>query len=198
MIQNHIILAIAWIFFCVIHSLLASLSVKQKIGKYFGDHFKWYRPAYIVFAALTFGAVLFYQFSIPTKLLYKINTASVIAGSAIGIFGIIIMMSCIVKYFSLISGLNSLFLKNRTNKLLTTGLHRHVRHPLYFGTFLFIWGMFIALPYLSWLISSIIITLYTLIGIRYEETKLELEYGESYKEYKKKVPMLVPRVGNRQ
>jgi methanethiol S-methyltransferase len=193
MVQNHIILALAWIVFCIIHSFLASLSVKQKIGKSFAAQLKWYRPAYVLIAALTFGAILFYQFSINTALLYKINTAALITGSIIGISGIIIMLICIVKYFSLISGLSSLLVKNSNHKLLTTGLHRYVRHPLYFGTFLFIWGVFIAIPYLSWLISSSIITLYTLIGIRYEEAKLEMEYGESYKEYKRRVPMILPK-----
>ena len=193
MVQNHIILAIGWILFSVLHSLLASLVVKQKIGKYFKNDLKWYRPVYVLVATLSFGAILFYQFSIPTVLMYKRNAASILSGSAIGISGIIIMVICIVKYFSRISGLNSLLLKNSSNKLLTTGLHRYVRHPLYFGTFLFIWGTFIALPYLTWLISSSIITIYTLIGIRYEEDKLEMEYGESYKEYKKNVPMILPK-----
>lgn len=193
MVQNHIILAIAWLLFSFIHSLMASMLVKQKIEKYFGNYFKWYRPTYIIIAFLTFGAVLVYQFSIPTKFVYKSNTACLVAGCIVAIIGIIIMVICIAKYFLLISGLNFLFKKSR-NQLLTTGMHRYVRHPLYFGTFLFIWGVFVAFPYLSWLISSSIITLYTLIGIRYEEAKLEIEYGESYKVYKKKVPMIIPKI----
>ena len=193
MTQHHILLALAWIIFCVIHSVLAARSIKLKIGKYFRDHIRWYRPVYVIIAALTFGAIIYYQLSIPAELLYKINSASLITGSVIGVSGIIRMVYCIVKYFSLISGLNSLLFKNSNSKLLTTGLHRYVRHPLYFGTFLFIWGMFIALPYLSWLISSTIITIYTLIGIRYEEAILMDQYGDSYKEYKRTVPMILPR-----
>jgi protein-S-isoprenylcysteine O-methyltransferase Ste14 len=55
-----------------------------------------------------------------------------------------------------------------------------------------LWGLFIILPYLSFLISNIIITIYTLIGIELEEKKLELEFGESYRQYKQKVPKLLP------
>lgn len=73
------------------------------------------------------------------------------------------------------------------------GLHKIVRHPLYLGTFIFIWGIFIAFPYLSWLISSLIITVYTLIGIRFEEAKLRKEFGAQYDEYCKRVPMILPR-----
>jgi len=96
--------------------LLASLKAKQKIGKYFGDHMKWYRPVYVLIATLTFSAILFYQFSMPTELVYKMNAASALTGSIIGITGIIIMVICIVKYFSRISGLNSLLIKNSNNK----------------------------------------------------------------------------------
>ena len=67
-----------------------------------------------------------------------------------------------------------------------------VRHPLYFGTFVFIWGFFIVLPYLSLLICNLVVTIYTLIGIRFEEAKLEKEFGESYKQYKAQVPMIIP------
>ena len=74
-----------------------------------------------------------------------------------------------------------------------TGIHKIVRHPLYAGTFMFIWGLLIALPYLSLLIADVIITVYTLIGLKLEEKKLEKEYGAAYKLYKQKVPMLIPR-----
>jgi protein-S-isoprenylcysteine O-methyltransferase Ste14 len=68
-----------------------------------------------------------------------------------------------------------------------------VRHPLYAGTFIFIWGLFILVPSLSLLISNTIITIYTLIGLRFEEQKLEKEFGDAYKTYKQKVPMIIPK-----
>jgi len=60
------------------------------------------------------------------------------------------------------------------------------------GTFLFIWGLFIFMPYASLLISNLIITCYTLIGIRFEEQKLLREFGQPYEEYKKRVPKIIP------
>lgn len=111
-----------------------------------------------------------------------------------GCFGLLIMALCIEKYFGRLSGLKTLFVDevHTGNQLIVTGMHRYVRHPLYTGTFLFIWGLFIFIPYTSLLISNFIITVYTLIGIRWEEEKLIQEFGDSYKIYQKKVPKLIP------
>jgi protein-S-isoprenylcysteine O-methyltransferase Ste14 len=72
------------------------------------------------------------------------------------------------------------------------GIHRYVRHPLYLGTFLAIWGGFLMYPVLSLFVSNIVITLYTLIGIRFEEKKLVQEFGPAYEKYKEQVPKLIP------
>jgi protein-S-isoprenylcysteine O-methyltransferase Ste14 len=47
---------------------------------------------------------------------------------------------------------------------------------------------------MSNIIAALIITVYVLFGIRLEEKKLYIEYGESYKEYSQKVPKLIPRI----
>jgi protein-S-isoprenylcysteine O-methyltransferase Ste14 len=36
---------------------------------------------------------------------------------------------------------------------------------------------------------------YILVAIRYEERDLETFLGDDYKQYREKVPMLVPRIG---
>jgi len=93
-----------------------------------------------------------------------------------------------------LSGLKGL-IENRTgNKLMITGIHKFVRHPLYTGTFLFIWGLLILFPTVSVLITDIVITSYTLVGLRFEEHKLEKEFGAAYKKYKQNVPMLIPKI----
>jgi protein-S-isoprenylcysteine O-methyltransferase Ste14 len=38
-----------------------------------------------------------------------------------------------------------------------------------------------------------VITLYTILAIRYEEAKLVAEFGEQYREYQKAVPKLIPK-----
>jgi protein-S-isoprenylcysteine O-methyltransferase Ste14 len=68
-----------------------------------------------------------------------------------------------------------------------------MRHPLYLGTFLFLWGLWLLFPTVSLLLANIVITGYTLYAIRLEEEKLVAEFGEQYIRYQQQVPKLIPR-----
>jgi len=192
MMTNHILLAFFWTIYCLLHSVLADLIMKKKIKKIMGGSYKYYRLMYSIFAFVTFIPILWFAIRMPSVLLFLRNNFLLIVGIIVGFSGCLIMIACISKYLPDLSGVKNIAKKNFSNKLIVTGMHRYVRHPLYAGTFLFLWGSFIILPYLSFLISNIIITVYTLIGIQLEEKKLMLEFGENYKQYKQKVPKLIP------
>ena len=104
------------------------------------------------------------------------------------------MIICIVKYFVQLSGIRSLTTIQPENKLMITGIHKFVRHPLYGGTFVFIWGLLLLYRHLSLLVVNTIITIYTLLGIAFEEKKLEQQFGDDYKNYKATVPKLFPKI----
>ena len=193
MLVSHIILAVLWIVYCVLHSLFASLAFKKWMETLTDKHFRLYRLYYTLFAFISLTGIILYQFSISQKIIFKSNSFTLAIGSLVSITGLIIMAICIRKYFMQFSGLRSLIENNAGNKLMVTGIHKHVRHPLYSGTFLFIWGFLLLLPYWSLLITCSIITLYTLIGIRLEENKLIREFGKPYEDYQNEVPMIIPR-----
>jgi len=191
MIFNHIILATLWILYCVLHSVLASEWVKKKMRQWLADN-KWYRIAYSLFAFISLIALFYYQLKTNTVQLFLATHSILTAGIILSTSGLLLMLVCIRKYFMNLSGLRNLFIENFSNELQITGVHRHVRHPLYLGTFCFIWGLFLLFPYLSLLVANIIITVYTLIGINLEEKKLMAEFGERYVKYRKVVPKLFP------
>lgn len=72
------------------------------------------------------------------------------------------------------------------------GLYRHVRHPLYVGWFLAFW----ATPTMTvtHLFFAVVTTAYILVAIRFEERDLEAAHGAPYAEYRRSVPMFVPRL----
>lgn len=107
--------------------------------------------------------------------------------------GVIVFIS-IKKYFFLLSGVQALFMKAPVKELKITGIHRFVRHPLYTGTIMMVWGFFLLFPYLNNLIAVVLLTLYVIIGMRFEEKKLIAEFGSKYLDYMKKVPALIPRI----
>jgi protein-S-isoprenylcysteine O-methyltransferase Ste14 len=190
---THITLALAWILFCTFHSVFASQKFKQLAEQKLGNQYKYYRLYYSLFAFVSFAAMMIYLFAINSYKVFATTTLTFIAGGLLTAFGATLMGICIVKYFMQVSGLRGLIQNRMRNELMITGVHNVVRHPLYTGTFIFIWGLFILFPSLSLFISDTIITIYTLIGLRFEEQKLENEFGDAYRIYKQKVPMIIPR-----
>jgi len=194
MIISHIIIATAWILYCVLHSVFASSKFKRFANDKMGRQYRLYRLYYSVFAFAGFVLLLFYQITIPSYRFFAPNALSLVLGMIIAFSGLLIMSICILKYFMQLSGLKGLIENRTSNELMITGIHRIVRHPLYTGTFIFIWGLLVIFPVASLLIADMIITIYTLIGLRFEEMKLEREFGEAYKSYKRDVPMLIPKL----
>lgn len=191
---QHWLLLLLWILYSILHSFFAEAVVKQNIKKVLGKAFRYYRLCYSLFALITLVLLLWYQFSLQSIWLYTsliIRYASVI----LIVPGLIIMIICIQKYFYDLSGIQSLQKYNPavTPTLQQKGLHKHVRHPLYFGTLLFVWGLLLLFPLLSNLIAAVALTIYVLIGINLEEQKLLREYGEEYKQYSGRVPKLIPK-----
>ena len=159
-----------------------------------GNYFRFYRLLYSFFATASLTIILWYLFSLKSLMLW--NAGYFEKGfSIISIgFGLTIMLICIKKYFVYLSGVD-VFIKTKSeNHLQVKGLHKFVRHPLYAGTLVFLWGLFLFNPLVSWFISAICITIYTRIGIYFEEKKLIAEFGESYKEFASSTPMLIPRL----
>lgn len=193
MLITHILVAVFWIVYVVLHSVLASLTVKNFFKNRLGSRFKHYRLAYTIFAFVGLVLVLGFQAGIPSVNLFTPVFFSKAAGAIIAASGLVIMFICIKKYFMGLSGLRSLLQEESYSELLISGIHRYVRHPLYLGTFLFIWGLAIFFPTLSLFISDSVITLYTLIGIQLEERKLVMDFGDQYKAYQKAVPKLMPK-----
>jgi protein-S-isoprenylcysteine O-methyltransferase Ste14 len=195
MATDHIVLAFLWIFYGVVHSVLAAIRVKNFFRKLMGKSFVYYRLIYTVLAFVLFAFVLYYQFSLNPVYLFGETFAISLAGYLVAGAGLFIMLVCIRKYFISLSGLRSLFEERTKNSLMVNGIHRYMRHPLYLGTFLFIWGLFLLIPQLSILVTDAVITVYTLIGIGFEEKKLVAEFGDSYRLYQRNVHMLMPFFG---
>jgi methanethiol S-methyltransferase len=191
---DHIILAVAWIVYCVLHSILASGKVKRAAQQRLGERFRYYRFGYTLFAFIGFVGILIYQVSLNSPLLFEGGLAVKLIGTVFAAIGAAMVMLNIIKYFMQLSGVKWLVATTVDVKLERRGLHGYVRHPLYLSTFLFIWALWLVYPYLSLLIANIIITLYTLIALRFEEEKLLAEFGEEYRTYQREVPMILPRI----
>ncbi len=187
--RSHWIVAAGWILFGVIHSAAAAGKVKSALRHYSPKLSEHYRVLYIAVAMISAALIVAYQCTLSGHVLFIATPWFYAFAVSTGIAGITIMGVVIYKYCITGVAMNDDEVKPR---LITTGLHKYVRHPLYTGTILTLWSGFFIFPLLNLLISNTVITVYTIIGIHFEERKLLKLFGDNYAVYKKKVPMLIP------
>ena len=99
----------------------------------------------------------------------------------------------IFAFFLAQSGVRMVFGRTReTPHVITGGGFSVVRHPIYLGAILVYAGMIcLTVSLVSAALFIIIVAFYRYIS-RYEEKLLTQRFGDEYREYMKKVPMLFP------
>jgi protein-S-isoprenylcysteine O-methyltransferase Ste14 len=82
--------------------------------------------------------------------------------------------------------------------LLTKGVFGVVRHPMYFGSWLFFVGLTISTLSLASAGLCIVIFVFYYVVSRHEEQLLEQKFGSEYQKYRRRVPMFFPlKLGKR-
>ena len=112
-------------------------------------------------------------------------------------WGLVLVATFLIDHFDLF-GLRQVWLQlvGRPYTRLafgTPGPYRLVRHPLYVGWFFAFW-MTPAMT-VTHLLFAVATTASILIAIQFEEHDLVREHGESYEDYRRRVPMLIPSFG---
>ncbi|MBL8102286.1 MAG: isoprenylcysteine carboxylmethyltransferase family protein [Anaerolineales bacterium] len=184
------ILLLALAIWGVVHSFLASHMAKDLFRLRAGG-MDIYRLAYNLFAGISFLPVLYLMSTLPDQPVYQIPVPWSYFMLGGQVFAGLMLLAAFLQTDSLsFVGLRQLFEKEKTGTLVTRGLYRVVRHPLYTFGLLFIWlSSSVSQNSLTVYIGA---TLYTLIGAYFEEQKLLRDFGEAYAEYKRKTPMLIP------
>jgi len=188
------IIIIVVLLYGVVHSLLATLKVKDMVRRYIGiSADRTYRLFYNLIALLTFLPVLVLQVILPDERLYSIPFPWVLLTTVIQVLAIITLFLGLLQtgLWSFL-GIKQLFLLSQEpqTELVVHGLYRRVRHPLYTAGLLFIW--FSPVMTHNTLAITIGLSIYLIFGALVEERKLIREYGAKYLQYQEHTPMLVP------
>jgi len=183
-------LAISWIMYYSLHSILATDRAKTIVQSQLGNPDSW-RIIYSVVSTLGLFALLFLMATISESLLWRQNTALKLVSMISITYGLIVVKLAF-KGQSITAFLTKEDRFDERSELKVSGIYGKVRHPLYSGTILIFIGLFLFIPKISTLIALIVTLLYLLIGIPIEEKKLILKFGDQYLSYKKKVPSLIP------
>ncbi|HMU46865.1 MAG TPA: hypothetical protein PKC72_10880 [Chitinophagaceae bacterium] len=109
-------------------------------------------------------------------------------------WGIVFISTFLINHFDLF-GLRQVwfYFKGKPYKPLQFRLplfYRFVRHPLYLGFLIAFWSA--STMTITHLFFALLTTGYILTAIQFEEKDLITHFGEKYKNYKKKAPMIIP------
>lgn len=86
----------------------------------------------------------------------------------------------------------SLLAFEKTTALVTSGIYKYIRHPLYSSLFLLTWGTFFKFPALVPGILAGVATLFLVLTAKTDEAECIQFFGASYLDYMKRTKMFVP------
>ena len=180
-----------WIAYFALHSILAANAVKEKCRLQFPVLFSYYRIIYNLIAVGGLLLLAYWSFQGKNFLMQQ-TTWMKLAGLFFVLLGMLVL-GIAASSFNMKEFLGLEKEEHHPDtKLVTKGVYRYVRHPLYTGVFLLLPGVFLLRPTLSILLFVFITAIYIEIGSRLEEQKLIEVFGEQYIKYSKSVKRYFP------
>jgi protein-S-isoprenylcysteine O-methyltransferase Ste14 len=183
--------------FALQHSIMARPAFKRWWTQYIPKQVE--RSTYVLFSSIALiimfifwqplgGVIWDVQYTLARTVLYSLFVLGWV---------IVLISTFLINHFDLF-GLRQVWLYFRGQeytplKFVVPGAYRFVRHPLYVGFFIAFW----ATPTMTvgHLFFAVITAAYILVAVQLEERDLITALGEDYAEYRRNVPMLIPRLG---
>jgi len=182
--------------YAALHSLLASRWAKARVRRLAGaTGSRFYRLGYNMIGAITLLPVLAIPAIQPGPVLYVLpRPLSWLFLSGQAAAAVVVLAGLLQTDVWHFLGLRQLTEDSgdRPARFVTSGLYRHVRHPLYSAGLAFLWLTPLMTTTLLVLYAGL--SLYLYIGSRFEERRLLVEFGQAYANYQQSVPRLIPRL----
>ena len=195
-----------WMSVCVNVSLLSLFAIQHSVMARPGFKAVWIklipfsieRSTYVLFSSLSL-CVLFWLWQPMTTLVWNISD-SIGRGALIGLFWlgwlIMLLSTFMISHWDLF-GLRQVFLNLQSKvcqdvEFTTRGFYKIVRHPIMLGFLITFWST--PTMTLGHLLFAVFMTAYIQIGLYLEERDLIASLGDAYRNYRKRVPMLIPKV----
>lgn len=194
LVPSLLINAALLLLFAVQHTIMARPAFKRWLTQFIPPAME--RSTFVLAAAATL-ALLFWQWRPLPQAVWTVNDP-VGYGALLGLsmlgWAMVFASSFMVSHADLF-GLRQSFLGfvGRLYEPLpfkVIGLYRLVRHPLMLGFLVAIW--FTPTMTAGHLYFAALVTAYIFVGTRFEERDLVAHFGEQYREYRRRVPSILP------
>jgi methanethiol S-methyltransferase len=178
-----------------LHSILAARWVKTAVERRLGQaaYQRFYWLFFVVAAALTFLPTLALVVLLPDRPIYQLPAPWNLLTGLIQLAALVGLGLGVIQTGALaFLGIRQAISGPVPEALVTNGLYRWVRHPLYTCALVFLW----ASPSLSWntLALNLGVNAYLWIGSIFEERKLLKQFGGAYAAYRARTPRLIPGI----
>lgn len=190
---DHLVVALGWAGFGLVHSWLAREGPKGWLKARFGGG---HRLVYNAVAAVhLLGAFALGEWTFEARAFDRPDGLAGL-GWAMQVAGLVVLITAMRGYDGArllgLAQLRDARADDETEGFTTAGLNAYVRHPLYFGALLILWGRVDGEASLT---TAIWLTAYLVIGSRFEERALIARFGTPYRAYRARVPGLLPWKG---
>jgi len=180
--------------FAIQHSLMARPYFKRWLTQFIPASAE--RSTYVLFSSL--ALIVLFSFWEPIGgMAWNVSdpVSRVVLYTLFGFgWGLVLISTFLINHFDLF-GLRQVWLQLRGRpytalRFGTPGPYKLIRHPLYLGWFFAFW----ATPTMSvtHLVFALATTAYILMAIQLEERDLIDALGDDYRQYRERVPMLIP------
>ncbi len=180
--------------FGIQHTIMARPWFKKWLSNYLPPELE--RSTFLLASSAVFALIIWYWQPIPMSL-WRIDNpglANLIKGVSVAGGLLILYSTFLVDHWDLV-GLRQAFSYLRNQPLQPPefkerSLYLWIRHPMMLGVLIWVW----ATPNLTYghLLFSLLMTFYIFIGISFEERGLMNELGDDYRDYRNRVPMIIP------
>lgn len=183
------LLALYWIAYFVLHSLLAEAWVKRRIATHLPAVGRHYRLFYNLLAMLLLAPLAVAIHFNPGPIFWAWAGAGAWFANALALLAVAGIWHS-ARHYDMPAFLG--LAPGAAGRLSLSPWHRHVRHPWYSLGLVIIWTRDMNA---ATLVSALLITAYLVIGSRLEDERLCSEFGAAYREYRTRVPGIIPWPG---
>ena len=155
------------------------------------------RSTYVLQSA-AFLFLAMWQWRPMPDVIWHVEGAAALALTGLFVAGVVILLTAtfLIDHFELF-GLKQVWFAGRNRPMPAAQfkeplLYRVVRHPMQLGVLLTVFST--SHMTVGHLVFATLMGLYVLVGLYFEERALLREFGDVYRDYQRRVPMLIPRL----